>query len=192
MGTWGGGQQVQSSPSPGYWVAFSVGGQTPTPIPQQPLGNRPPLAASQAKGLSLYSDSPGRSQPGAVLPPSDPPGQATAGPSPLALLCLGSLEVLTGLLTTGRLPLAPAITSPNSPGHLTRPPPALGQGPVPRTCEPGSCRDFRASGADISDIFSSGLSRPSLHSSGVCVSVLEHLSWERSGVQQEAGSVGWP
>ena len=113
--------------------------------------------------------------------------QAKGGPCPQApgfTLVFTPQEVLTASLTTGRLPLAPAITSPNSSGHLTRPLPALGQGPVPRTREPGSCRDFRLRGppglTPLRPLLIWTLPAKSLLFQGR-LWILEHLSWEGRG-----------
>ena len=113
--------------------------------------------------------------------------QAKGGPCPQApgiTLVFTPQEVLTASLTTGRPPLAPAITSPNSSGHLTWPLPALGQGPVPRTREPSSCRDFRLRGppglTPLSHFLIWTLPAKSLLVRGQ-LWILEHLSQEGRG-----------
>lgn len=118
-----------------------------------------PFSGFLGRSLSLGQDSVSFPRPSGqeLPPPSDPQGTACLSPQPLQTMqglapapwpcsALAGQEVLTAWLTMGRQPPVPAITSPNSSGHLTRPPPALGQGPVPRTCKPGSCRDFRRRG----------------------------------------------
>lgn len=104
-----------------------------------------PCFLSQTLGTGLTP--PSDPQAGPPLSPVNPPGQGgTPATSPWALSALAAQDVLTASTTTGRLPVALAISSPNSSGHRTRLEPARGQGPVPRTCKPGSCQDFRRRG----------------------------------------------
>lgn len=163
-----GGRQIQSFLlNPGYGqpslLSWCQAGTTPHtllptghleiyPLYQPPkLGVCPPPQISQAgPGLSQLRTGlcflPQTLKSGPVSPLRPSRLSEDPSPSPLVPLCLGSPGGVNSLTNHRQTGLAPAITSPNSFGHLTRLLPALGQGPVPRTHKPGSCRDFRLRG----------------------------------------------